>query len=185
MSRLPLVEPEDAPEKVREVLNGLAVSLSIFRLMALAENSFRPLLSLGTSILTRQQLDPKLRELAILQAAALTPGEYEWVQHVPIAKAVGASDERIAALERGELDAPCWSERERVALRFGAQAMRETRVDDALFASALAHFSPREIVELLITLGYYSMLARLTEVVRLAPEPPAGAAAIVGGAGGR
>ena len=174
MSRLPLVEPERAPEKVREILNGLAIPLSIFKLMALAENSFRPLLALGTSILARQQLDPKLRELAILQAAALTPGEYEWVQHVPIAVAVGATHEQISALERGDLDAECWSEREAIALRFGAQAMRETRVDSALFDAALEHFTPREIVELLITLGYYSMLARLTEVVQLAPEPPAG-----------
>ena len=86
----------------------------------------------------------------------------------------GATDEQIAALERGDLDAECWSEREAIALRFGAQAMRETRVDSALFDAALEHFTPREIVELLITLGYYSMLARLTEVVQLAPEPPAG-----------
>jgi len=174
MSRLPLVETQDAPDGVRQILEGLPVTLDIFRLMALAETSFRPLLALGTSILTKQALDPKLRELAILQAAALTPGEYEWVQHVPIAKAVGATDAEIEAVERGDTEAACLGERERVLLRFGEQALRTTNVDDALFEEALEHFSPREIVELTLTLGYYNMLARLTEVVRLAAQAPAG-----------
>ena len=178
MSRLPLVDPERAPKKVREAFAALPAQLSIFKLMAHAENSFRPLLALGGSILARQQLDPKLRELAILQAAALTPGEYEWVQHVPIAKSVGATDAQIEALERGQLDADCFDERESLLLRFGAQALRETRVDASLFDAARVHFSPREIVELLITLGYYSMLARLTEVLELAAEAPAGTALV-------
>jgi len=178
MSRLPLVEPKDAPEDVRAILEALPVKLAIFRLMANAQTSFRPLLSLGTSILTRQELDPKLRELAILQAAALTPGEYEWVQHVPIAKAVGVSDAEIEALDRGDLEADCFGERERVLLQFGEQTLENSCVDGPLFEAARKHFSPREIVELILTLGYYSMLARLTEVAELAPEEPAGTAVV-------
>jgi alkylhydroperoxidase family enzyme len=178
MSRLPLVEPKEAPDDVRQILEGMPVKLDIFRLMALATTSFRPLLSLGTAILTKQELDPKLRELAILQAAALTPGEYEWVQHVPIAKAVGATDEEIAAVERGDCDAACLGERERVLLRFGEQALRTTNVEAPLFEEARKHFSPREIVELMLTLGYYNMLARLTEVVQLEAQAPAGTAIV-------
>jgi alkylhydroperoxidase family enzyme len=174
MARLPLVDPATASPAVREVLEALPAPLGIFRLMAHAESSFRPLLRLGTSILARQQLSPRLRELAILQAAKLTPGAYEWVQHVPIARAVGASDAQIAAVEKGEWDAECLAPAERVALRFGAETLEKARVSDALFEELRGHFSPREIVELVLTLGYYSMLARLTEVVELAPEAPAG-----------
>lgn len=178
MSRLPLVDPKDAPEDVRQILEGMPVKLGIFRLMANAQTCFRPLLSLGTSILSRQQLDPKLRELAILQAAALTPGEYEWVQHVPIAKAVGATDAEIEAVERGDLEADCLGERERVLLQFGEQALENTCVDGSVFEAARKLFSPREIVELLLTLGYYNMLARLTEVAELEAEAPAGTAVV-------
>ena len=69
MSRIPLVDPAEAPEENREILESLPVKLNIFRMMAHAETSFRPLLQLGTAILSRQELDPKLREFAILQAA--------------------------------------------------------------------------------------------------------------------
>jgi hypothetical protein len=73
MARLPYVDPERASQPVREALQALPVPLKIFGMMAHAESSFRPLLRLGASILAGQQLDAKLRELAVLQAARLTP----------------------------------------------------------------------------------------------------------------
>jgi len=174
MSRIPLVDPERAAPEVREVLENLPAPLHIFRMMAHAETSFRPLLRLGTTILSRQELDPKLRELAILQAAALTPGRYEWIQHVPIAKATGATDAQIAAVERRDWDADCLDERERLALAFGADVLLRARVSDERFAAMRERFSPREIVELILTLGYYSMLARLTEVTDTDLDEPVG-----------
>jgi len=173
MSRIPLVDPEMAPPKNREALERLPVRLNIFRMMAHAETAFRPLLRLGGAILSQQQLDPKLRELAILQAAQHTPGEYEWIQHVPIAKATGASDAQIEALSRGDVTAACFDELESLVVRFNQQALADTKVDPELFDAVRRRLSPREIVELLITLGYYAMLARLTEVTELDLDPPA------------
>ncbi len=174
MSRLPLVDPETAAPPVRELLEALPVRLSIFRLMAHAETCFRPLVVLGTAILSRQQLDPRLRELAILQAAQLTPGRYEWVQHVPMAEAAGVSTEEIAAVERGEWSADVLDAATSAALRFGADTLQHAKVSDERFAELRSHFSPREIVELVLTLGYYSMLARLTEVTDLEIDEPGG-----------
>jgi alkylhydroperoxidase family enzyme len=164
MARLPLVDSRHAAKPVREVLEALPVPLKIFGIMAHADTCFRPLLRLGSSILALQKLDPKLREFAVLQSAQLTPGRYEWVQHVPIAKSTGATDAQIEALERGDWEAECFDATERVLLRFGADTLQHARVSDELFASLRERFSPQEIVELVITLGYYSMLARLTEV---------------------
>ncbi len=172
MARLPYVEPENAPAKVKEAFDLLPVKLNIFKMLANAETHFRPLLRLGAAILSQQELDPKLRELAILQAAKLTPGEYEWVQHVPIAKAVGATDAEIQALERGDLEAACFGDVERLMLAFGEDVLLRAKVADDRFAAMQKHFSPREIVEILITLGYYSMLARLTEVTHTDVQAP-------------
>ncbi len=172
MARLPLVRPDDAPEPVREVLSALPVKLNIFRMMAHAETSFRPLLRLGGSILTQQELDPKLREFAILQAAALTPGEYEWIQHVPIAEATGATRAQIQAIETRDWDAECFEPAEGLALAFGADVLERASVSDERFAAMQKHFSSREIVELILTLGYYSMLARLTEVTKTDLDAP-------------
>src|SRR2546425_4982922 len=114
MARLPYVDPAPAPEPVRELLERLPVKLNVFRMMAHAESDFRPLVGLSTAILGRQKLSAKLRELAILRVAALSPARYEWVQHVPIAQAMGATPPQVAALERGDIAADVFDSLERV-----------------------------------------------------------------------
>src|SRR5437763_15457017 len=74
VARLPYVQADAAPEAVREALERVP-PLNIFKLLANAETCFRPFLRLGEAILTKQELDPLLRELAILQTAKLTPAE--------------------------------------------------------------------------------------------------------------
>lgn len=174
MARIPYVDPKAAPEPVREVFERLPVQLNIFKLMAHAETNFRPLLRLGTSILGQQQLPAKLRELAILRVARLSRAEYEWVQHVPIAKAVGASDAQIAALERGDPTAECFDELERAVLRFTAEVVRDVGCSQATFEAVAKHLSSREIVELVLAIGFYMTVARLMEVAKIDLDPPAG-----------
>src|SRR5947207_11422144 len=118
MARLPYVDPEDAPPKVREVLQAVP-PLNVFRTMAHAETAFRPWMRWGGVLLNDLALDPVLRELAILHVARLTPhADYEWVQHVPIARSVGATEEQVAALERGDVDAEIFTVEQRAVLRF-------------------------------------------------------------------
>ena len=174
MARLPYVDPATAPEPVRELLDQLPVKLNVFRMMAHAETGFRPLIGLGTAILARQQLDPKLRELAILRVAALSSARYEWVQHVPIARATGATEAQVAALERGDVEAECFDALERAVLRFTTEVLQDVRPSDAAFDAVARRLSPREIVELVLAVGYYMMIARLLETTAVDLDPPAG-----------
>lgn len=175
MPRLPYVDPERAPDAVREVFARLPVPLRIFRVMAHAESCFRPLLRLGTAILTEQKLDAKLRELAILHAVRLCSGEYEWVQHVPIAQAVGADAAEITALERGAIEDDCFGPVEQAVLRFTDETVRGVKASDATFTELQRHLDAREVVELILAIGYYTMLARLTENAETELDEPAGA----------
>ena len=68
-----------------------------------------------------------LRELAILHVARRTGAEYEWIQHADIARAVGASDEQVAAVRAGELRADCFDERARLVLRFTNELLDDER----------------------------------------------------------
>ena len=174
MARLPYVEPATAPDPVRELLERLPVKLNVFRMMAHAETDFRPLVGLGTAILGRQKLSAKLRELAILRVAALSPARYEWVQHVPIAQATGATPAQVAALERGDIAADVFDSLERVVLRFTTEVVRDVRASEATFAELARLLSAQEIVELIITVGYYMMIARLLETTAVDLDPPAG-----------
>ena len=64
MARLPYVDPAAASERVRETLAHVPAPLKIFFMMAHAETNFRPLLRLGTSILTEQKLSAALLVLS-------------------------------------------------------------------------------------------------------------------------
>jgi alkylhydroperoxidase family enzyme len=174
MARLPYVDPETAPEAVRELFARLPARLRIFQIMAHAETCFRPLVALGTAILGRQQLSARLRELAILRVARLSEAEYEWVQHVPIARAAGASEAQVAALERGEVHAPCFDAVERAVLDFTGELVARARPSDAAFEALRPQLSPREIVELVLAIGYYMTVARLIETAQIDLDPPLG-----------
>ena len=177
MARLPYVDPARAPEPVREALEALP-PLNIFRTLAHAETAFRPYLRFGRAILGDLRLDPRLRELAILQVAREAEAEYEWVQHVAIGRHVGLSDEQIEAVERGELDAGCFDHAQRAVLAVTAEVARGPRVDDEVFAELATHLSAREVVELLLAAGSYLMLARVMTVLEIEIDEAPGSAVV-------
>jgi alkylhydroperoxidase family enzyme len=149
MARLPYVDAATAPPEVAETLAAVP-ALNIFKLMANAPTAFRPWLRFGATLLTELELDPVLREIAVLRVAALTPGaEYEWEQHEGIARAVGATDAEVEGARTGaglEGDAA-------LVARFTEEVVRDAKPAEATFAAAKERFSPREIVELLMVIG--------------------------------
>ena len=117
----------------------------------------------------------------ILQAAQLEGGAYEWRQHVPIALGVGVTQAQIDAVERGLYDDAALNAAERALLTFGREVVEKVRVGDAAFAGVRKHFSEQEIVEAIIALGFYMMMARLTEATETDLDPAAGMAVYEGG----
>jgi alkylhydroperoxidase family enzyme len=172
MTRLPYADPERLPEAAREALEAMP-ALGVFRMMANAETAFRPWLRWGGVLLSDLELDPVLRELAILRVARLTPhADYEWVQHAPIARSVGASEEQVAALERDDIEAGCFSDAQRTMLRFTTEVVRDARASDATFEAAKALLSAREVMELMMVIGQYMMLARVMATTDLDLDEP-------------
>lgn len=178
MARLPYVDLATAPDHVRELLEKLPAQLNIFRMVANSETTFRPFLGLGTAILASRTFDPKLRELVILQVGKISRGAYEWIQHVPIARACGATNEQILALEQGNLDAGCFDGQEKAVLRFATDACRNVKASKETFNAAAKHLSPGQIVELLMIVGFYRTVAVLTESTDIEIDEPVGTAVI-------
>ncbi|MCP4005746.1 MAG: carboxymuconolactone decarboxylase family protein [bacterium] len=174
MSRLPYKNISDLHSSVREVYDALPLKLGIFRMFAHAERNFSSLVRLGGTILGRQMLDDKLRELAILQVARVSKAEYEWVQHVPIAERAGATKAQIAALEKGEIQASCFDELERDVLGFTSELIDHARPSDAVLEPLKQKLSAQEIVELVVAIGFYMLVARIMETTGLDLEPAGG-----------
>ncbi len=181
MARLPLIDPETTSGDIRASFDRMPVKLNIFRMMAHAEANMIPAMRLGNSILHKQKLSAVNRELLILQAARLEGGAYEWRQHVPIALGVGCTQAQVDAVERGDYDAAALNESERALLKFGREVVENVRVPEAIFAAARTHFSDQEIVESIVALGFYMMMARVTEATETDLDPAAGMTAYDGG----
>jgi alkylhydroperoxidase family enzyme len=177
MARLPYTDPQTASPDVGDALDALP-ALNIFAMLAHADTAFIPYLGLGGVLLTQLELDPKLRELAILLVAAHTGAEYEWIQHAGISRTIGIDDEQIAAVQRGDLQATCLSADARVLLRFTHEVLQRPRADDDTFTALRECFPPRQIVELLLVIGSYHMLARIMTTLDIDLDPAAGSAVI-------
>jgi len=162
MARIPYPDLSAAPQKVRELVATLP-SLNIFRMLPHAAPMVRGFAQLGAAILGRAKLDARLRELTILRVAQRSPAAYEWQQHVSMARACGATDTEIAALERGDADAACFGQRERALLRFTDELLAGPRATDEALGDMRSYFSDRELCEAILTVGYYMMVARFLE----------------------
>ncbi|GAA2184866.1 carboxymuconolactone decarboxylase family protein [Micromonospora lupini] len=175
VSRLPYVNPADAPAPVREALQA-AAPLNFFRIMAHAETAFPDWMRWGGALLKDLALDPLLREIAILRVAGLSDVRYEWVQHEPIARSAGATDEMVRALGRDEIEAGSFSPDQRAVLRFTTEVVRDVRPSDDAVTALTGLLSSREVVELLMVIGQYMMIARVAAATDLDVDKPMGAA---------
>jgi alkylhydroperoxidase family enzyme len=110
-----------------------------------------------------------LRELVILRGAQLMRSEYEWAQHLPMARKAGVSEDQIK-------DLPDWrkssrfNEREKAALEL-AEAVTQGKVSDEVHARAMKHFDPHDYVELALVAAFYAMVARMLDAMGVQLEP--------------
>ena len=174
MPLIPYADTAALPDEARQAFDGLPRKLNIFRMWANAATCFRPGLSFGTAILSKQKLAPDLRELIILGVARLEGGIYEWVQHVPIGERAGCTKAQIAALEALRFDDAAFDARAKAMLRLVREVVRDVKASEAAVEAASAQFSPQEIVEIILTAGFYMTMARMTETARVVVDGPNG-----------
>ena len=162
MARIPYPNLTNAPDDLRALAAQLP-PLNIFRMLPHAPTFVRGFGQLGTAILSQAALDGRLRELIILRVGRQSPAPYEWQQHVPIGKVCGVSDEEIAALERNDVTADCFNERDRIVFRLTDELLAAPRASDATLSAMRGQFSDREVCEAVFTVGFYMMVARFLE----------------------
>jgi len=173
MARIPYAATPQYEELRREsCFPEDTVPSNAFRMLGHAPAIGSSVLRLMYTILGEADLDFGLRELAILRVSQRYQAWYAWAQHVAIARAIGVDDEQIAALERGEFMNEIFSHRERIVLAFTDEIIDNLRVSDQTFAQARKEFSPRELVELLLTIGSFRMISGLLTTLDIELDEP-------------
>ena len=180
MALIPYPDLEKISPEAKEMLRRLPAPANIFNMMAHAETALKPVMKLGGTLLGKLELDAKLRELCLLQAVKIAGGDYEWMQHVPIALDLGATQPQIDALEKGDDRAACFDATEQAALVFTRELVAKGKASPAALTELRRHVSDRVVVEIILMAGFYTMLARLTETLEVENDPPMGSALVRG-----
>jgi 4-carboxymuconolactone decarboxylase len=165
MSRIPYYEVESATGRHAEFLAKLKPHLNIYRMLANSENGLKGFARMGNTLLHRSELDPGLRELAILRVGRLSRAAYEVFQHERIAREVGVAEDKIAALRDATIEAAAFTDNEKAVLRFTDDVVRNIKASDKSLKAVQGFLTPGALVELTLTIGYYMMVCRFLETM--------------------
>lgn len=177
MPRLPEMLDRDAlPADKREIHDYLAKTRGAVRLPFSAvlnnpELTYR-IAHLGSYIRFDSTLPEDVRELAILSAAREVDARFEWAGHVRLAKELGISDATIDAIA-GRKALASFSDHETLPIGAARELLHDHKLSDATFNAAHALFGDSGVVELLGTIGYYSLMGCLLNGLQIEPAADA------------
>lgn|SRR5215469_6576805 len=172
MALLPYLEDKDASPDVVRALSRPVV-LNVQRMTANAQKIFLARSRMSNALFTQIEIDPKLREIAILRTAKDCHSVYEWTQHVPAAKHVGLNDEQIDSIENWQ-SAKCFSEVERLVLQFTDEVNASVKGSRETLEALKKHLTAGMIIELLIIIGHWRQTASILETTEVELEDFAG-----------
>jgi 4-carboxymuconolactone decarboxylase len=103
-------------------------------------------------------LPPRLSEIAILVTGRACDSPFEWYAHRAEAEKAGIEQPIIEAL-LAQVEPPGMSADDAAVYHYAVELNRHNSVSDATYATALACFGERTVVELTALVGYYTMVA--------------------------
>lgn len=156
----PLAEDERSQEQ-RELLAVVTrgkPAANVFATLVRHPKLFKRWTPFGGHLLFTSSLSPRHRELLILRAAWLTRAEYEWGQHVEIAKRAGLGEAEIERVASGP-GASGWTEEEALLLRAADELWEDACLSEESWAALHQRFNETQLMDLVFTVGAYAMLA--------------------------
>nr|WP_218617726.1 hypothetical protein [Cryptosporangium aurantiacum] len=127
--------------------------------------------ALGAFCRFESSLPLRLRELSLLIAARHFDAAYSWNAHADKAVEVGIPAESVQQLAQGVT--PDFGDDHEAAIlyRFSTEVLEKHFVSDETFAAGLAAFGEQGLVDLIGSLGNYSMLAMLLNTFQVDLKP--------------
>ena len=130
----------------------------------------RHLQGLGAALRYATALGAREREIAVLCVARARRSGFEWAAHARLAHGAGLTSDQIAAILAGK-NAPGFGARDALVRELTERLLDEGDLDDAAYARGEAELGSVALVDLVVLVGYYELLARMLRVERV-PLPP-------------
>ena len=113
-----------------------------------------------------RQLNPQLRELAILRTGIVGDSRFEYSQHMKVARTVNIPEAKLAAI-KGWTTSGLFSPVERAVMAATDELLSRNLVEDATFAELQRHLSDPQILELFYAIGLWRMHGLITRALHL------------------
>jgi alkylhydroperoxidase family enzyme len=179
--RLAPLTPEELTPEAQEMFKGVygpdwqAKGGATFNMpMTFARHPDHTLAIFNFSRTVQSHLDitPRIREIVVMRVAWLHQADYEWGQHNQIMRQAGIDmgDAHLKAFKVGSED-PIWADDERAALRAVEDLFRTREVSGETWKALMHHYTPKQIIDILLINGMYTMLALTFNCVGLQLEP--------------
>ncbi|MCX5747615.1 MAG: carboxymuconolactone decarboxylase family protein [Proteobacteria bacterium] len=160
--RIPPLEPEQWDATAKEAM-GRFPPLNLFKTLANHPALTQRWMTFGSYILAESTLSGRDRELIILRIAYRCRAEYEWGQHVLIARKLGLTDDeirRITTTDPGtDPGGNEWTEAERLLLKATDELHSDSHVGDATWQGLASHFTTQQLMDFVFTVGEYVLIA--------------------------
>ncbi len=177
---IPLLSQDEAQRRFAELRIGealdnpnLAAAMSKLNVMrALLQNPAVTAAQsrLGGALMSSKTLNPRLRELVILRTGWRTKSEYEFCQHVAIARQLQMSDEEILGA-RDPANCKAFSEVDRAVIAMADELHENAEVSAKTWSALERFFSAAELVELVLVSGFWRMMAGFLKTARIPLDP--------------
>jgi 4-carboxymuconolactone decarboxylase len=146
--------------------------LALFRTLAVHDELAARMRPLGAGILGHGRVSPRTREIVIHRTCARTGAEYEWGVHVEAyGRSIGLTEEQIAATVIGDAEDPAWSPADRLLIRLVDELHDTCTVSATLWSALAEHHADDQLLELLIIVGWYRLLAGVINAAGIDLEP--------------
>ena len=172
-ARIPPLPPEEWPPEMRDALaalrpanprhpfprrEGRPKALNALGTLARHPELARAFNTFNGHVLFASTLSPRQRELLVLRVAKLRESTYEWEQHAVLASDAGLCQDEVDRIATGP-DAPGWSVLDRAMLRAVDELVGDAMVDGETWNVLADELDPRQLIDLVFTVGAYETLA--------------------------
>jgi alkylhydroperoxidase family enzyme len=120
-------------------------------------------------ISSESTLQARDRELLILRTAWLARSNYVWAHRADAARRAGITAEELALIAHGP-EAPGWDSREAALLLAVDELHADYFIADNTWSTLASHYSNEELVDLVFTVGEFTMIAGTVNSLRVEVE---------------
>ena len=168
MARVPYLNSADLAPENRDLLSR---NINLYRALVHSPEGMRSFLELARYIRFRSKIDPRLREMAILQVGYLTKSEYEYSHHVKIGREFGVTDADIRAIVADTHGEPtALPALERTILKAARELTAQPSLSDQTYAALKAELGSAQIIDLIMTISFYCGVVRMLAALQIDVE---------------